>query len=125
MIKTEIRDIADHPMNNELLDKSKLKLLLQSVQGYESNAGFADYYASQYVLFRKDRFFENHEDKIEAVTTDHINHVVNRYLATDKAITMLSTPTLTYSQLYMILSLTAVVILLAIIAFYMRSRRST
>ena len=125
LIKTEIRDIAEHPMNNELLDKSKLKLLLQSVQGYESNAGFADYYASQYVLFRKDRFFENHEDKIEAVTTDDINHVVNRYLAADKAITILSTPTLTYTQLYLILSLTAILILLAITAIYMRSRQST
>ena len=123
LIKTEMRELAERPMNAELLEKSKLKILLQSVQGYESNASIADYYTSQYVLFRKDRFYENIENKIEAVTTDDINRIVQQHLTEDKAVTILETPTLTYTQLYIVLSLFSIITLFAIIAIYLRTHR--
>jgi len=109
-------------MTLDLLEKTRLKILLQSVQGYESNRDFADYYVSKYVRFRKNRFYENNEEKLEAVTVDDITRVVSKYLSDDKGITIIEKPTLTFTQFYSLLSLIAVVIMMAIVIFYIRSR---
>jgi predicted Zn-dependent peptidase len=108
LIKKEMNKLIEVPMDVELLKKTKLKILLQSVQGYESNTDFADYYASQYVLFRKDRFFEDAEEKIEAVSVDDIKKAVNNYLVEGKSVTLYEAPTLSYTQFY-----TAILVLLA------------
>jgi len=122
LLVNEVEQLAEHPMTEEVLEQYKLKLLLQSVQGYESNKEFADYYLSQYVLFRKDRLFENNEEKIEAVTVDDIDRVVKEYLSEEKAVTIYETPTLTYTQLYLLLSVLVFVLTLSAIVFYMRTR---
>jgi predicted Zn-dependent peptidase len=54
LLKKEMHELAKHSMNKELLEKSKMKILLQSVQGYESNKDFADYYMSQYVHLQEE-----------------------------------------------------------------------
>lgn len=123
LIKNEMKVLTDHSLSDELLEKSKLKILLQSVQGYESNKEFADYYASQYVLFKKSRYFENTEKMIEAVTVSDIKRVVKEYLSDDKAVTIYETPSLTYTQLYLLLSLLFVVTILLIIIFYLRAHK--
>jgi zinc protease len=121
LIKKEMRTLAEQPMNAELLEQAKLKILLQNVQGYEANMDIADYYVNHYLLFRKNRFYENVEEKIEAVTTDDINRVVDLYLRDDKAVTLVESPTLTYTQFYAGLTLLAVFIGLIIVLFYLRT----
>jgi len=120
LIKTEMQLLSEHPMSLDLLEKSKLKILLRSVQGYESNNEFADYYSSQYVLFKKNRFFENVEQKIEAVTVNDMERVVREYLSEDKSVTIYETPTLTYTQLYLLLSLLFIFMILAVMVLYVR-----
>jgi len=121
LIKNEMRDLAEKPMNQPLLQEAKMKILLQNVQGYEANMDIADYYANQYSLFRKNRYFENVEEKIEAVSIDDINRVVAKYLRDDKAVTLVESPTLTYTQLYTLLSLLALTVLLIVIVLYLRT----
>lgn len=116
-----MRKLAQQPMNQELLEKSKLKILLQNVQGYEANSDIANYYANQYSLFRKNRYFENIEEKIEAVTVDDISRVVQAYLTEDKAVAIVESPTLTYTQLYVLLSVFAVISLVAVLIVYLRT----
>ena len=120
LIKREMQLLSENPMSVELLEKSKLKILLRNVQGYESNKEFADYYSSQYVLFKKNRFFENAEQKIEAVTVNDIERVVREYLSDDKAVTIYETPTTTYTQLYLLLSLFLFFMILAALLLYVR-----
>ena len=122
LIKVEMSLLDKKPMTLELLEKTRLKILRQSVPGYETNRDFADYYVSKYVLFRKNRFYKNNEEKLEAVTVDDITRVVSKYLSDDKGITIIETPTLTFTQFYSLLSLIAVVIMMAIVIFYIRSR---
>jgi len=122
LIKSEISTLHEQPMNVELLEKSKLKILLQNVQGYESNANIADYYAIEYVRFRKNHYYENTEEKIEAVTVDDISRVVKEYLSEDKAVTLIETPTLTYTQFYVVLTFLLTAVVTVIIVFYMRAR---
>ena len=121
LIKKEMKEITDNSMSDDQLEKSKMKILLQSVQGYESNKEFANYYMSQYVLFKKNRYFENIEEKIEAVTLDDINRVVKKYLPEDKAVTIYETPTLTHTQFYLLLSLFFIAIILLVFVFYLRA----
>jgi predicted Zn-dependent peptidase len=121
LIKKEMRDLAEKPMNQTLLEEAKMKILLLNVQGYEANMDIADYYANQYSLFRKNRYFENVEEKIEAVSIDDINRVVDKYLRDDKAVTLVESPTLTYTQFYTLLSLLVIIALLIIVVLYLRA----
>ena len=120
LIKREMKSLTDNYLSEELLEKSKLKILLRSVQGYESNSEFADYYSTQYVLFKKNRVFENVEQKIEAVKLDDIERVVKEYLTEDKAVTIYETPTLTYTQLYILLSLLFILVVVTAFLLYVR-----
>jgi predicted Zn-dependent peptidase len=120
LINREMKSLTEHYLSEELLEKSKLKILLRSVQGYESNSEFADYYSTQYVLFKKARSFENVEQKIESVTYDDIERVIKEYLSDDKAVTIYETPTLTYSQLYLLLSLLLLIIIMTVFVSYIR-----
>lgn len=118
LLKDEMRSLEQHLMDEALLEKSKLKLLLRSVQGYEANSDIANYYASQYVIFKKYGYFENVEEKIEAVTIEDINRVVKKYLSEDLSVTIIDSPTLTYTQFYLMLSLIAFTVIGLIARLY-------
>jgi predicted Zn-dependent peptidase len=117
IIKSEVIKLVDESMDGELLEKSKMKILLQSVQGYESNAQFADYYASDYVYFKEKGYFEDVEAKIEAVSSDDIARVAKEYLSLDKGIEIYEMPTLTTTQFYIMIS--ALVLLILSLALYL------
>jgi len=121
IIETEIRKLVDEPMDSELLEKSKMKILLQNVQGYESNAQFADYYASDYIYFKDKGYFEDVEAKIEAVTPDDIARVAKKYLSLDKGVRIYEIPTLTTTQFYILLTLLVVLILSFALYLYLKA----
>ncbi|MGB5279476.1 MAG: pitrilysin family protein [Gammaproteobacteria bacterium] len=110
VIKDEISKLVDESMDSELLEKSKMKILLKNVQGYESNSQIADYYASDYVYFKEKGYFEDIEAKIEAVTPDDITRVAQKYLSLDKGVAIYEEPTLTYTQFYLLLSVLVLVL---------------
>jgi len=121
IIKTEITKLVEESMDSELLEKSKMKILLQNVQGYESNSQFADYYASDYVYFKEKGYFEDIEAKIEAVTPDDIARAAKKYLSPDKGIAIYETPTLTSTQFYILMSVLAVFILSFALYLYLKA----
>ncbi len=121
LIKAELNKLVAEPMDKELLEKSKLKILLQIVQGYESNTDFADHYVSEYAIFRKNRYFENAEKKFEAVTKEDVFRVANEYFSEDKAIPIYETPTMTYTQFYILLSIIALIVATIVIRLYLRA----
>ena len=122
LIKEEMKKLSEHTMDNAALEKARLKILLRSVQGYESNSDIADYYVSKYVLFRKNRYFENIEEKIEAVSLDDINRVIDKYLTEDKSVTIYETPTLNYNEFYILLTVILLIALVVVMLFYIRFR---
>ena len=122
LIKTEIGNVVDESMDAELLEKSKLKILLQNVQGYESNAQFADYYASDYVYFKEKGYYQDVEAKIEAVTPDDIARVAVKYLSLDKGVIIYEVPTLTTTQFYVLLSLLIILLAALVVHLYLKTR---
>jgi predicted Zn-dependent peptidase len=121
IIKKEVTRLVEQSMDQDLLEKSKMKILLQNVQGYESNAQFADYYASDYVYFKEKGYFEDIEAKIEAVTPGDISRVAGKYLALDKGVEIYETPTMTSTQFYILLSLLVVVVLTVLVYLYLKA----
>ncbi len=123
IIKTEISKLIEQSMDEELLEKAKMKILLMNVQGYEANAQFADYYASDYVYFKEKGRFEDIEAKIEAVTPDDIARVAKQYLNLDKGVEIHEVPTLTYTQFYLLLTVLVVLMLGVIMYLYIHTHR--
>ena len=121
IIKSEIIKLVDESMDSGLLEKSKMKILLQNVQGYESNAQFANYYASDYVYFKEKGYFEDIEAKIQAVTPEDIARVAEKYLALDKGIVIYEIPTLTSTQFYIVLSVLIVLVLTSVLYLYIKA----
>jgi predicted Zn-dependent peptidase len=121
IIETEIIKLVEERMDSELLEKSKMKILLQNVQGYESNAQFADYYASDYVYFKEKGYFEDIEARIEAVTPDDIARVAKQYLSLDKGIRIYEIPTLTTTQFYVVISLLFGLVLSLVLYLYLKA----
>ncbi|MGD2054593.1 MAG: pitrilysin family protein, partial [Gammaproteobacteria bacterium] len=121
IIKTEMNKLVDRTMDRELLEKSKMKILLKNVQGYESNSQIAAYYASDYAYFEKKGYFEDIEAKIEAVTPEDIARVAREHLSLDKAIEIYEEPTLTYTQFYVLLTALFLLLVLLILYMYMRA----
>ena len=121
IIEAEITKLVEERMDSELLEKSKMKILLQNVQGYESNAQFADYYASDYVYFNEKGYFEDIEAKIEAVTPDDIARVAKQYLSPEKGVRIYEIPTLTTTQFYVVMTLLVVLILSLVLYLYLKA----
>jgi len=121
IIKSEVTKLVDESMDGELLEKSKMKILLQNVQGYESNSQFADYYASDYVYFKEKGYFEDIEAKIEAVTPDDISRVAEKYLSLEKGVVIYEIPTLTTTQFYVVMTLLVLFILSSVLYLYFKT----
>ena len=121
IIKSEINKIVEERMDDELLEKAKLKILLQNVQGYESNGQFADYYASDYVYFKEKGHFQDVEARIEAVTAEDIARVAKKHLSLGKGVDVYEIPTLTSTQFYVLLTVVIVLLLSFILYLYFKA----
>ena len=77
-----------------------MKILLRNVQGYESTASFADYYAAEYPKFRVRGEYIDDESLFEAVTTADVADVARRWLDPEQAMVIKEAPTLTMTQFY-------------------------
>ena len=89
------------PLDVETVEQVKHKLLLQMVQGYESNSELADYYAGSIFEYETNGGLVDQEARIEQVTVDDLHRVAKRYLGPGRAVVFREVPTLTHSQLYM------------------------
>ena len=99
VIREEINKVVNGKVTNEEIEQAKIRILLNAATGFETNAGFANYYEGmihELKLFGK---FINFEDAIEAVTPQQFLAVAKGYLSMDKALIVKSTPTLTIEQL--------------------------
>jgi len=123
IIKAEMTGLVEQSMDAELLEKSKLKILLQNVQGYESNSQFANYYASDYVYFKEKGYYEDIEARIEAVTPGDIARVARKYLALDKGIEIYEIPTLTSTQFYILMSVLIILLLVMVLYIYLKAHK--
>jgi predicted Zn-dependent peptidase len=100
LLKKEIERLQ-LPLDADTVELAKRKLLLQMVQGYESNNELADYYADSVFEYETNGGLVDQEARIEQVTVDDLHRVAKRYLAPERAVVFREVPALTYSQFYL------------------------
>ncbi len=101
-LKKEVDTLRNGAFNPEDIVKSKQKILLSWVQGFETNSGIADYYVSKHHELKMYGALIDHEDRIEHVSMDDIKTVSSRYFADDNSVTIKYTPALSYTQFYVL-----------------------
>jgi len=88
------------PLDADTVEQVKRKLLLQMVQGYESNSELADYYAASVFEYETSGELVDQEARIEQVSVDDLHRVAMQYLSMDRAVVFREVPTLTYARFY-------------------------
>jgi predicted Zn-dependent peptidase len=88
-------------LDPETVEQVKRKLLLQMVQGFESNSDLADYYVSSVFEYETNGGLIDQEARIEEVTADDLRRVATKYLPLNRAVVIREVPTLTHSQFYL------------------------
>jgi predicted Zn-dependent peptidase len=99
LLRQEIERLRE-PLDNETVELARRKLLLQMVQGHESNSELADYYADSVFEYETHGGLVDQESHIEQVTAEDLHRVARQYLSLDRAVIYRETPTLTYGQFY-------------------------
>jgi predicted Zn-dependent peptidase len=119
------RVVAEAPSVEETA-RTKQRILLQWVQGYETNAAIADFYVSVLHRLNKAGRFGNYEQEIERVTPAALARVAKTYLRKERQVEIRGVPTLSYTWFYFGLGAVAVT---ALFIFYLMvrnvSRRKT
>lgn len=112
-IKTTISEFKQGHLDQARLDAVKRKILLNAARGYESNSSFAEYYALSSEELNRYGKYENYEDGIEKVTMKDIQNATNAFFNDDNMVTTVVTPTLTYTQFYLLALMLVVLLTLA------------
>ena len=103
VIKLRQGDVSD----DEIAETIK-SILRSWARGLESNASIADYYIDALNDVDTRGYYVDQESHLEKITPGDVRTVVERYLTDSKMGYLISKPTLTYNQLYILLFLTAI-----------------
>jgi len=96
--------IIENPIDNNDFNNIKRGFLLEFAHSLQSNNELADYYAGVWHTFMWPDRFDRIEDLYNALTPTDIQRIALKYLMMDNAVMVNETPTLTYNQLYIMLS---------------------
>jgi len=110
LLEQEIENVRQGRIKNDEIEGTKLRILLDRVQGVESNGDVAAYYVRSRFQLEKTGKLTSHEDSIARVTPEDVQRVANKYLRADRQIILWSTPTLTWTQFVVGLGIFLVVI---------------
>lgn len=107
------------------LEETKHKILLNAARGYETNENFAEYYVENIFDLKEYGVLQNYEDNIEKVSLKDIQRVSNKYFHSANRVVAVSSPTLTYIQLYFLILLLLVLLSLLLwrIVLHVRKKR--
>ena len=94
------------------------------VQGYESNAGMADYYLASLFELEKSGSLVRMEDEINNLTAADVQRVAGEIFEKAPAIVFHNTPTMTYTQLAVGLGIFGLVLIIFVVRRVLRYRRS-
>jgi predicted Zn-dependent peptidase len=110
LLEQEIENVRQGRIKTEEIEGAKQRILLDRVQGFESNSDIAAYYLTSRFQLEKTGKLASHEDSIAKVTPEDVHRVANKYLRADRQIIFRSTPTLTWTQFVVGLGLSIVAI---------------
>lgn len=118
-----IEEISGGKVEPKDLEKVKMDLLLGMTRAYQTNSDKADYYAGVYYEAEDNGKFTNDEDLLEKVTPKDVVSAAKKYLRTDRAISFINEPTITYTKLISLIVVIIIFLLLLVLFLLRRQRR--
>lgn len=99
-----VRELWEKPLSDDELERLKRIVLLNASNSLQSNPDVADFYLSAWKEnMPQTNEIENIEIHIMAITPEVLHTVAKKYLMPDRAVIIHDTPTLTYTQFYVLL----------------------
>ena len=114
LIHDEVVKLRQGDVTDEDISITIKSLLLNWARGLESNSSIADYYIDYLHEVDSKGGYIDQESYLEGITPQDVRTVVERYLIDSKMAFLVSKPTLTYNQFYLLLCLTAISLMLLI-----------
>ena len=105
------------------INNVKHQILLAQANGYENNAAVANYYADNLAGFQARGSYQNYEDAIAAVTPAQVARAAAAFLQPDRAVLVMSRPTVTIEKLLLWGGLVLLAILLALWGYWWRRKK--
>ncbi|HFC53519.1 MAG TPA: insulinase family protein, partial [Gammaproteobacteria bacterium] len=113
LLQREIDSLAASPLDERKVEITKRGLLLRLVQMGESNAEYADYYASNLEDLEHGGRFADNGEQIEIVTAKMMHEAAAKVIHDGRKIVIINEPTLTYTQFYLLMLMLPVLLLAA------------
>ena len=115
LINQVIEKIKNGDLDEKVLKETKLKILLSAARGYETNEDFSEYYVGYFSEIEKYGHLRNFEDGVEKVTLADIQRVSKKYFHAGNRVIAVSSPTMTYTQFYIVV--VVMIVLLSILVW--------
>ncbi|MBE9490440.1 MAG: insulinase family protein [Bacteroidetes bacterium] len=121
-----------HYVTNELLqgkvkkekfEEAKLKILIGAASAIEKNADFAEYYAENVFDLINYGKIINYEDTIENVTLNDFKRVAKKYLNASNRVVLISSPTLSYTQFYLLILISLISIIFMVTRIVLKNKK--
>ena len=121
IISNEIQKLIDGEIAPEVIESIKRSILLAYSQGFESNAGHANYYVNSLYEFDLYESLFNEESAITKVTPEDVTAAAKKYLSPENQITIIHDPIFTFSGL--LLFIATLVLGIGILVIYLFRKR--
>ena len=122
LIQQEIDQLVEARIGDEELELVKKKLLMSIAKGYESNSGIADYYSASLHEIEEQGALVREEEEINTLTSTDIQRVAREIFADKPPVIFHDKPSLTYTQLAVVLGLFALVLVYFAYRYFSRVR---
>jgi len=103
-----LKKTKEQGVDQKRLEVIKKYFLLTLRQGYEQNLSFANHYALVTADLNKNGSINNIEEKVEQVTLQDVNDVLEKYFDKEMEVVAITKPFMTYTLFYALLVLVLV-----------------
>ena len=110
LIQAEFDALVTSPLDEKTVTSTKRGMLLRMAQRGESNIEYASYYVSHLSELEREGRYIDDGNSIEQVTADVMHEVATRTMDGGRKMVITEKPTLTYTQFYMLVILSATVL---------------
>lgn len=118
-----VERVRTTPVSQDELDRIRRRVLLAYAQGYEDNDSIAAHYASVWRRYEANGKLFDLEQRLNRVSVRRFNDLMKTALAPQRVVIAISSPTISYHKMYLLVSMLVTVLVLILSWRVWRRRR--